>query len=68
MNPKVIAIINSCRTHAQLDTCGQWIEYIYDAEGQIMANSIIQSKRNEIDRVAAKFSPDHIAHVQALES
>lgn len=64
---KVKSIINSCKTHLQLDTCSQWVEHVFDHENQKVAQAVIQQKRNEIDRVNSKFAPDHISHVQSLE-
>jgi hypothetical protein len=64
---KVISIINSCKTHAQLDTCVNWSEYLFDYENQKCAKAVIQRKRSEIDLVVSKHSREFIEGVQALE-
>lgn len=67
MHPQAIKIINSCTTHLQLDTCNEWVNHIYTGDRLTEAKSIIRAKRNEIDRVLSKFTPEHIAEIQKQE-
>lgn len=60
-------IIDSCKTDEQLDTCIAWVEYIYLNEDQVMAKAYIQQKRNHIQIVRSKFTPEHINEIQQRE-
>jgi hypothetical protein len=52
---KIISIINSCNTHAQLDTCTQWVDYIYPFDEQRKkAYKLIKQRKAQIEICGAK--------------
>lgn len=63
IHEKIKTIIASCYTHAQLDTCSQWVDYILDNENKTEADALIQQQRNKVG-----FTKDDIDNIQKLES
>jgi hypothetical protein len=53
---KIISIINSCNTHAQLDTCTQWVDYIYMNMDipHVEAYHLIKQRKAQIEICGAK--------------
>jgi hypothetical protein len=53
---KIKSIINSCNTHAQLDTCTQWVDYMYSnyESKWVEAYKHIKKRKAQIEICGAK--------------
>ena len=53
---KIKSIINSCNTHAQLDTCTQWVDYLYSnmEQQRTAAYNCIRLRKAQIEICGAK--------------
>lgn len=64
---KVKSIINSCKTHAQLETCGQWVDHIFSNEDKTEAMAIIQQRTNQIEIIQFKASKEFADSVHTMD-
>jgi hypothetical protein len=49
IHPRVASIIDSCKTHLQLETCAQWAEHIYTGKALDEVMQLIDLRRKRLD-------------------
>ena len=54
---KITSIINSCNTHAQLETCEQWVEYIYTHIEDLRLEAMTKIKQRKIQVEMIQIKP-----------